>query len=105
LYRPLNDHVEVADDLLLVCASPASQADAEAPLMVMSVALRPRTLVERHQISLDELPAPLRLRVAGRRALPKLLDRPTCLSMWPSGSASRRCDRCEAAGLCAQGAT
>ncbi len=51
----------------------ALQVDADAPLMVMSVALRPRTLVERHQIALDELPAPLRSLVEGRLTAPGLL--------------------------------
>jgi len=51
----------------------ALRVDAEAPLMVMSVALRPRALVERHQIALDELPAPLRSLVEGRLSAPELL--------------------------------
>jgi AraC-like DNA-binding protein len=51
----------------------ALRVDADAPLMVMSVALRPRTLVERHQIALDELPAPLRALVGGRLTAPALL--------------------------------
>lgn len=103
--RPLQDHVEVADDLLLVRASLGARVDyrcdegaswrfrrpevtvsalprgtrlelrvdAEAPLMVVSMALRPRTLVERHQIAPDELPAPLRALVEGRLSGPELL--------------------------------
>lgn len=103
--RPLHNHIEMDDDLLLVRASLgarvdycydekanwrfcrpevtvtalprgtrlAVRVDADAPLMVMSVALRPRTLVERHQIALDELPAPLRSLVEGRFAKPELL--------------------------------
>lgn len=105
LHRPLHDHVEVADDLLLVRASLGACVDyrcneragwrfcrpevtvsalprgtrlalrigAEASLMVMSVALRPRTLVERHRIALDELPAPLRALVEGRLDEPELM--------------------------------
>lgn len=103
--RPLHDHVEMTDDVLLVRASLGARADyrcddrafwrfsrpevtvsalprgtrlalrveAEAPLMVMSVVLRPRALVDRHKLALDELPGPLRSLVEGRLTTPELL--------------------------------
>lgn len=47
--------------------------EADTPVLSMSVALRPRSLVERHQIALDELPGPLRALVQGRLTKPELL--------------------------------
>lgn len=46
---------------------------AEAPVLTVSLALRPRALVEHRQISPDELPGPLRALVEGSVTSPELL--------------------------------